>query len=373
MRIQFEKTGNQAKLIDICQELSSDKEVGGLLILSCDDNQLDPDSMDDALKKLSLPVFGGIFPAIIHGQKKHEKGSLIIGLKETPFLYTIPELSTPMDDHDAAIDELIPEIDGTQTMIVFVDGLAKNISSLVESLFNNFGLEFNYIGGGAGSLSMQQKPCLFTNNGMVQDQAIIALLKSKSGIGVSHGWEPMAGPFQVTESDNNMIISLDFQPAFDIYKKEIQPYFDQELTSDNFFSLAKNHPFGLAKLGAEKLVRDPIAVLQDGVIQCVGEIPEGSFVHILTGSSATLIDAAQNAMQKACEQYPGNNDKKPALFIDCISRVLYLEDNFKKELKAVQRPDAPLVGALTIGEIGCSGQDYLEFYNKTSVLGIIDI
>ncbi|EQD46615.1 hypothetical protein B1A_14553 [mine drainage metagenome] len=54
--------------------------------------------------------------------------------------------------------------------------------------------------------------------------------------------------------------------------------------------------------------------------------------------------------------------------MDCISRALFLEQDFRQELAVIHSP-APMLGALTIGEIANSGQDYLEFYNKTAVVG----
>ena len=60
------------------------------------------------------------------------------------------------------------------------------------------------------------------------------------------------------------------------------------------------------------------------------------------------------------------------LFIDCISRVLYLEEAFAQELSAVHEPDVPLIGALTLGEIANTGEDYLEFYNKTAVIAVLE-
>ena len=62
---------------------------------------------------------------------------------------------------------------------------------------------------------------------------------------------------------------------------------------------------------------------------------------------------------------------KTTFFIDCISRVLFLEGDFEQELQAVSRSGIPLIGALTLGEIANSRNDYLEFYNKTSVVGVL--
>jgi hypothetical protein len=56
--------------------------------------------------------------------------------------------------------------------------------------------------------------------------------------------------------------------------------------------------------------------------------------------------------------------------IDCISRSLFLGTDFQRELAAID-DGLPMVGALTLGEIANSGRDFLEFYNKTAVVGLI--
>ena len=61
------------------------------------------------------------------------------------------------------------------------------------------------------------------------------------------------------------------------------------------------------------------------------------------------------------------------LFFDWIGGVLYLESECERELATVaDRSDAPLGGALTIGEIANSGREFLELYNKTAVVGVVD-
>ena len=55
------------------------------------------------------------------------------------------------------------------------------------------------------------------------------------------------------------------------------------------------------------------------------------------------------------------------VFIDCISRVLFLQDEFGAELAAVAGNEA-VVGALTLGEVAGDLGGFLEFYNKTAVV-----
>ncbi len=251
-------------------------------------------------------------------------------------------------------------------------GLQIELALYISSIFTVFGLENNYIGGGAGSLNMVSKPCLFSNEGLLMDHGIIVFFEGRSGIGVNHGWKSVSGPYRVTSSDHNIIKTLDWKPAFDVYSNVIQNHSGQKITKDQFFDIAKAYPLGIAKLGAERVVRDPIKALDDDSIMCVGEVMEGTFVDILNGDAKSLIAAAGNAKKISLQAI--NDHAKPSiiLFIDCISRVLFLEDKFKYEINEVWSNDLPLVGACTIGEIANSGSDYLEFYNKTSVVGIIE-
>ena len=85
------------------------------------------------------------------------------------------------------------------------------------------------------------------------------------------------------------------------------------------------------------------------------------------------MNAAGKALALSLDAYHGPADKKMILFIDCISRVLFLGKEFEKEINAVYHEGTPLIGALTLGEIANSGKDYLEFFNKTAVVGCLEV
>jgi hypothetical protein len=362
-------TGNFAQLLD---EMDAHENVKSILIFACDANQFDPDQVDHHLQGAQSIIFGGIFPEILYEGKNYSRGTLLVGLPVAPELLVIPGLSDPSADYDDIIEREFDRLSVGRTMFVWVDGLSSRISALIDALFNVFGLEQNYIGGGAGSLSFEQKPCLFTNQGLIADSALLALVDIESGIGVSHGWLPLSGPYRVTESESNVIKSLNWEPAFKIYQGVVEQASGKLFNDGNFFELAKAHPFGINRLGEEQIVRDPILVDDQGGLICVGEVPVESYVDILFGSTDSLIYAAGNALHLAEEAYVGNPEQTVTLFIDCISRVLFLEEDFRLELAAVARENRTMIGALTLGEIANSGKDYLEFYNKTSVVGILE-
>lgn len=371
MIIEAEKTGNVSELARLIDSVAKKEQVKSILILACDENGYTPETVNGILKKVTVPLFGGIFPQIILEKENLKKGCIVAGLSNEAHIQVVSGLSDEKIDYESILEEKTHWADA-KTMFVLVDGLATRISALIDSLFNVLGLEFNYIGGGAGSLSFKQKPCLFTNEGLIQDSAVLATLNVECGVGVGHGWSEVGGPFKVTESDRNIIHTLDWRPAFQVYKEVVEQHSGKKFTDNNFFEISKSYPFGINKLGAERIVRDPFMIGEDNSLICVGEVPQEFYVHILTGDLNSLVNAAQGAMELAENTYAGTKKDRTTLFIDCISRVLFLEDNFTYELEAVHNRKMPVIGALTLGEIANNKKDYLEFYNKTSVVGVLE-
>ncbi len=375
MELRFDPTGKPETLIALTKELSALPNIKGLMILAGDENGWTPATLDPILATLPLPVFGGIFPQIVANTRNHSQGTLVIGLPVTPTVACIPGLSDPSADFYKLLEPhaeawMEPRPLASDTLLVLVDGLSKRIASLVEALFQCFGLETNFIGGGAGSLSFQQKPCLITNQGLIMDAALVVHLPVRSGIGVAHGWQPVSDSIKVTQADRNTIISLDWRPAFEVYREHVEAHSGRAFDDQNFFDIAKGYPFGINKLNSEVVVRDPLMTDGQNGLVCVGEVPTGCFVRILSGTPASLIDAAREARRRAEHSLPATGTPIQALFIDCISRVLFLGDDITRELEAAAAGE-PLCGALTLGEIANNGRDYLEFYNKTAVMGLL--
>jgi len=345
------------------------KDAKSILILSCDKNDYDLHKMNLILGACDIPIIGGIFPQIIYQNEHYEIGSIIISLDDLLDLNLIENISKNSDQSlEDTIEEKVGELESEiKTMFVFIDGLSKNINALVLGLFENFGLSLNYIGGGAGSLSFIQKPCIFTNKGLMQDCAILATTKLQSAVGVKHGWLPISEPMKVTLSNANIIEEIDYKPAFEVYKDIVENISNKTFDNNNFFEISKAYPLGINKLSGEMVVRDPIMLDDNNNLVCVGDIATNSFISILEGSDDSLIEAVLQAKQEALL----NNIDTFTLFIDCISRALFMGDNFSKELDAVCEENQILIGALTLGEIANNKKYYLEFYNKTTVVANI--
>ena len=343
------------------------------LLLVAEHSSWDADEFILAADSKGLRFFGGVFPAIISGGNKYEKGVVIkkFPAKIAPVLHTgldIPSFEMQNMNHIKA------NANGKKrTAIVMVDGLSSQIARLLEKLFLIFGDTVNYIGGGAGSLSFIQKPSVFCNQGIFQDAAVIAFIDSDASLGVKHGWEKIYGPLVATKTEKNVIQELNWDNPFDIYKDVILKDSGKHILPDNFFSIAKSYPFGITKEQSEYVVRDPFTVNDKGELICVGEVIENTVLDILKGDPDTLINAAKDAALQAV-RYGGRFYS--GLIIDCVSRALFLESDFIYELEGVSlvlkdnNCDLDMEGALSLGEISSAGQGYLEFFNKTILISL---
>ena len=367
----FIEASDARDLIQACKSLEPSKDES-LLIFIGEKNYPNINELVEKLNEADINFIGGIFPGIIHGNTKYDSGSVIIKIPVQNKTIVVEKLNT----NSFTIPELkglLQEEKESTTALVLVDGLTSNIALFLARLFDSLGNSVNYLGGGGGSLSLDQMPCLFSPEGFFQDAALITFIPMKSQLGVKHGWEKVAGPIVATKTMGNIVSELNWENAFDVYRKIVEEDSGKKFTASNFFDIAKGYPFGIFKEGNEDIVRDPLALDKNGNLVCVGEVPENTVLNILRGKNEHLINAAGEAAEICTKNLSGRI--KYSFVFDCISRVLFLENDFQSELAVIESKlmtNAPIIGALTLGEISSYGTGYLEFFNKTTVVGVLN-
>jgi len=370
MPLAIQRDGNWDSLRTAITELASTPGIKGIMALACESHGTPPDSFDEFLRNLSVPIFGGVFPALIADSEYLDHGNIVLGLRSALDVYVVPSLSDPALDYDDWLAKAIPSstMPEAKTMFVLVDGLAPRVGALIDSLFNKFGLQGNFIGGGAGSLITPNLCCLITPEGVIRDAAVLTIPRLHSQVNVAHGWLPIAGPFEVTSSENNVIMTLDWEPALDVYRRVIEAQTGSTL---DFTEVAQAYPFGIARFNMDFVVRDPISVYPGGGLICVGDVPRGSLVHIMNGNLSSHLSAARKVRAMADDNTIKTTQPSVDIVMDCISRAMFLGEKIGSEIDLLHTTARPIIGAFTLGEIANSGQDYLEFHNKTAVIATI--
>lgn len=356
---------------EIVTAISNHVKDNAALISIAENTDIVIEELVQGLKEADVVFMGGLFPKVIHGNTILDKGLVVNTLDNLQSLFLIKDISKAT----YKIPDIQFDADSNYSLFTYVDGLTSNISHYLSELYIKYGMKTNYLGGGAGSLTLEQKPCVFTSQGVFQDAAVVALLKMSSRIGVRHGWKKVGGPFIVTKAAGNIIKEINWKNPFEVYKQIVEEHSGKTFTNDNFFDIAKGYPFGILKEDAECIVRDPLMLNEDNEMVCVGELEDNMLVDILNGNRDSLIEAAQKATEDSLAQ---TTAPRKAIIIDCISRILFLEDDFDLELNAITStikekfPDVSIGGALTLGEISSYGEGFLEFYNKTTVVGLFE-
>jgi hypothetical protein len=340
----------------------------GLMIL-CAHHQVDElDFLHAVLPSLSLPVFGGIFPSVLFQTQVHEQGILIAGLRE----HIVVEHQREISQNTKLNFTLADGFTQCHSVLVLVDGLSRNIDAYLQRLFDLLGHQVKVVGGGAGFMSFKQQACLLSNQGLLVDSFLVVGMQQHWELAIGHGWEPLAGPFLANLVDDNRIIELNFQSAAQVYQETVEQHSELSFTDDDFFSIAKTYPFGLARLDDDMLVRDPITRDGDSLV-CVGKIPEHTMLYILQGQAQGLIAASVNAVSDVLTKHQLSSEFGDALIFDCISRKLFLQEEFSAELRGISElfpTPQQSMGALVLGEIATGLSGSINFHNKTAVTAV---
>lgn len=365
MKPSYIPSNNIKALAETLLEIQEANVAKTYLFLMAEKDAYRPDDFLSKFVDSGINIFGGIFPSLIVDGNRIDEGLLLVPL---PFELNIQRIDLNQDV-DGMIHDLSEKHPNSlapdSTLFVFFDGLSNQKAQFTDSLFNYFGINATYIGGGAGSLSFNAQPCIIDNEGVHENSAIVAWTNNHINIGSAHGWQSISEPLKITKAENNKVDTLGWEPAFEVYSKVIKEHSGAIISKDNFFDIAKSYPLGIKKMDAEMVVRDPFAV-EKKALRFFDSIQEGEYVEILHGNMDSLLEGAKQAKMLASKQKLNDCG---GLCIDCISRAMFMGDDFQLEMDTI-KCSTPLYGVLTIGEIANSGESYLEIFNKTVVLGL---
>ena len=339
-----------------------------IMMLSCVDNNFSVVELNSLLQDCPIPIFGGLFPAIIHSKKTFSKGTTLVGLPFYANTFVHREITIDPIDIDRcysfASDAIIQD---QSDLIIFIDAHSNASEKFIDCLFESLGADIRVIGGGAGSLT-SHIPCILCNEGVLIDSAVVVGLPVQVSLGLGHGWEVLDGPFLATETHRHDLISIDYRSAFTLYKETIEKHTSQVLSLEDFNSFATHHPIGIADIHDDLIVRDPFA--SDGtIISCVGDIPLNALIYILKGNNQNIIVAAKESAIQATQSV---NNIQLAVIFDCISRAIHLGDLFPEEIKLIASglgDDIRHVGVMSLGEISSVESGAIRLFNKSTVIG----
>jgi len=353
------------EFVENLKQIENNKEFKSVLILMTDDKNFSPEVVDPVLQSFSKSIVGGVFSEIIVQSKIKSVGVLLL-----PLPFDLKSQIFSFDDehmHQSKLESnYSANLPDSGSIIIFTDAFVNGKNQFIESLYDFFGNEFNFIGGGCGTASYKSSKNVVHNSGMHANSAVIGLTDECFSIGIAHGWTPITKPMKATEVLLNEVKSINWEPAFDVYKQEVEEHSGLIFNQNNFAEIAKSYPIGLIKIDGETVIRDPFRV-KDKTIHFLDLIDSGQYFSIMHGDVGSLLAAAGDANGQCMSTYENEEDNGYLFCIDCSSRGKFLAGMFAQELKEISG-NQTLYGALTFGEIANIGNSFLEIYNKTVIV-----
>lgn len=353
--------------------LAQNSGAKSLLVLTCNQNNYAEEELNLLLRDCSLKLFGGIYPMLTLQDNLIKQGALIIGFEENFDVTLFSQLHhiTNEDHLEKLITSTLDKknnFNGHDDFLMFYDALLDNVEGFIDCLFECLDHGIHIAGGGAGNVDFIQRPCIFTNQGIHSNVILLVTLPTKLTTSVAHGWRIFQGPFLVSEAQGQTVKSLDYRPAYEVYCQAIESSTEHKFDNAAFFDIAKNFPLGIEDINNNLIVRDPILAYNND-LQCVGNIPINSMVYLLEGDTETLITATKQAAITAFSQYSQTTIPTTMVF-NCLSRVLFMEDEFDKELNIIAEycSSPVLFGVISLGEITNSQSGAIRLLNKSIVI-----
>lgn len=255
-------------------------------------------------------------------------------------------------------------------LVLLSDGLAGDQMQVVRGAYDAAGIDVPLVGGCAGDyLRMRQTRQL--HGWRVMSGAVVAAAISSDrplGIGFSHGWSPASEPMLVTESRDTLLVTLDDQPALDVYLNIFDP--PQAVRDDPqaFADFAAVHPIGIRRRDRIEMRHIAGFDREHRALVMVAEVPQGALACLSEGDSASVLEAAVQSASSAVEALGGAAPAGLLLF-DCVSRrSIFGDQHLQEETELISRcgGGVPMAGFYTYGEIartrGSGG-----FHNQTLV------
>lgn len=332
--------------------------------------------LQQACRARGLPLAGAIFPALINGASFRTDGLWLLRLDEQVpafLLADLPPDAQAAADHISDAAEALLSRQNPQamrpTLFLVFDGLLPHISSVLDSVYLRLADRVEYAGVNAGSETFLPMPCLFDQDRVVGNGVLGLFLPGRAATTLAHGYPVPEQCMSATSTIGNQILSIDWRPAFEVYREIVQAAYGVALTRENFYQLAVHFPFGIVRANQEVVVRIPVVLGDDGALHCVGEVPENAMLVLLRAPDApaaqcvgTLVEALAGAR--------GMPTGGQLMLHYSAGRRMHLGAAAEQELAQLQRDSgaACMAGALSLGEIGSTrAWGYPTFHNASMV------
>lgn len=249
------------------------------------------------------------------------------------------------------------------------NGEFLNGETLVRSIEKEVGPQVNLFGGMAGDDITFTGTYVFTQEHST-DYGMAALVLDEEkiflyGMAIS-GWKPVGVSRTVTKSEENLIYTIDDQPALDLYLR----FLGKERSSADdpvkfFDSVGGHYPFQVERENREPMMCNPIGYNKEKeALICESPVAQDAKFRF---SMPPDFDIVETVVKKADELKNETRAEADALLIfSCTGRLSALGPMAHEENEGLSAVwNAPMAGFYTYGEFGRAVNGKHEFHSTT--------
>jgi hypothetical protein len=323
-----------------------------------------------------VPVVGCTTAGEISSQGPTDGGVVVVAFGGPDFSVAAAvaeNVSAGLRDAGALVAGAVSKLDERphRILLLLTDGLAGDQQEIVRGAYSVVGAQVPLVGGCAGDDQHMKSTSVFFD-GRVLTNAIVGVAIGSTapfGIGVRHGWRRVGEPILVTGSIGTRVLTLDDEPALDVYLRRLGAPPEAATDAAEFARFAMTHPLGLSRRSGEEVRFIAGADFADRSLHCIAQVPQGGLAWIMDGDGDSVLAATDGACADALAQL-GGEQARGVLAFDCIARRGVLGDeSIEREVEHISTGvrGAPLAGFYSYGEIartkGTGG-----FHNQTLVV-----
>lgn len=329
----------------------------------------DRDAVCALLDKKGIAIFGATTSGEFIDSEIEEGSTVIMLLDMNPDYFKIAYQDTSgSSSYEVAkqIGQKGKKIFNTPAFIIASGWLHMDGEQIIKGIEDGIDGDPVVFGGMAGDDLTLVDPVVFTNK-YSSTTGLVAIIIDQDKVDVSGvatcGWKPIGITKTITKSENNIVYTIDDQPALDIVMKYLGISLDSQPITNTVFNLGAYYPLQLEREGAPPVMRTAmLGNAEDHSLICAGPVPQGSKVRFSLPPDFDVIDT----VVEECTEVKNQKKADAVIMFSCVSRYLSFGVMTSEEIeKVAQVWDAPFVGYFTYGEYGRSKGGKHEFHNNT--------
>ena len=258
-----------------------------------------------------------------------------------------------------------------QSVFVLSEGIQVNGSQLIKGFNEVLDGKVPVTGGLAGDQDRFQSTWVLQGEN-IHRQGVCAVGIYGTALGVAYGsrggWDVLGPERRVTHAQDNILYTLDDQPALALYKKYLGDRASGLPATGLLFPLAILPEKGDSD---EPQVRTILGVDEEQQsLTFAGDIPQNRRVQLMRANFERLIDGAEDAVRNI-DLAGYNGGDLVCIAISCVGRRLILGPRVDEEIEAVKDAlpaNARLVGFYSYGELSPQGSRLCDLHNQTMTL-----